>query len=146
MNKLSNLLLDHHSSSDCRSHNTQQLLVALGLQSYQQQNICWGPQVGPEGFPRPDVNPTRGEFDYIVVGGGAAGCVLANRLSANPNKRVLVLEVRTEGLPPPVCGCTNAIQIVRGVTLSSEAGKQVPTTAKRCTWGVQAPALWRTRW
>lgn len=29
-----------------------------------------------------------------MVGAGAAGCVLANRLSANPEKRVLVLEVR----------------------------------------------------
>ncbi len=31
-------------------------------------------------------------FDYIVVGGGAAGCLLANRLSANPAHRVLLLE------------------------------------------------------
>jgi choline dehydrogenase len=31
-------------------------------------------------------------FDYVIIGGGSAGCVLANRLTADPSNRVLVLE------------------------------------------------------
>jgi len=34
----------------------------------------------------------EGEFDYIVVGAGTAGCIVANRLSADPTQRVLLLE------------------------------------------------------
>jgi choline dehydrogenase-like flavoprotein len=33
-----------------------------------------------------------GDYDYIIVGAGSAGCLLANRLSADAGKRVLILE------------------------------------------------------
>ena len=31
-------------------------------------------------------------FDYIIIGAGTAGCLLANRLSADASKRVLLIE------------------------------------------------------
>ena len=34
----------------------------------------------------------EGDYDYIIVGAGSAGCLLANRLSADAGRRVLVLE------------------------------------------------------
>ena len=39
-------------------------------------------------------------FDYVILGAGSAGCVLANRLSANPNHKVLLIEAGSRDTNP----------------------------------------------
>lgn len=69
------------------------------------------------------------EYDYVVIGGGTAGCVVAARLTENPNVRVGVLEaglnrmddpqISTPSLYPTLIGrekydwCFQSIPVVR---------------------------------
>ena len=53
------------------------------------------PLVGSAG-----ASPARTEYDWVIVGGGSAGCVLANRLSADPDVSVLMIEAGPTGEDP----------------------------------------------
>ncbi|MEL0630157.1 choline dehydrogenase [Psychromonas aquatilis] len=68
---------------------------------------------------------TTTNYDYIIVGAGSAGCVLANRLSENPNNQVLLLETG---------GSDKSIFIQMPTALS------IPMNTKKYAWQFETEA------
>ena len=64
----------------------------------------------------------EGSFDYVIVGAGSAGCVLANRLGEDPSVRILVLEAG---------GSEKAVVVDMPAALS------IPMNTRRFNWGMK---------
>lgn len=72
-------------------------------------------------------------YDYIVIGAGSAGCVLANRLSANSNNRVLLLEAGPNDYNPVIHmpgGCAEVLK-------SNQLNWKFESSPQKNLWGRQ---------
>ena len=71
----------------------------------------------------------EGQFDYVIVGAGSAGCVLAHRLGEDPATRILVIEAGGSE---------------RSLIVDMPAALSIPMNTKRFNWGMKTepePAL-----
>lgn len=90
---------------------------------------------------------TQQPYDYIIIGAGASGSVVANRLSANPNTRVLLLEAGTDNNDDPRVTTISRSLETYGTDMdwkfateeqSGLAGRPIPYTQGRALGGSSA--------
>ncbi|KAJ8917306.1 hypothetical protein NQ315_002324 [Exocentrus adspersus] len=78
------------------------------------------------------------EYDFVIVGSGSAGSVLANRLSENPNWKILLLEAGTKGnVLTSVPFLAPAFQLTPynwGYAMEKQAGACLAMEDNRCAW------------
>lgn len=71
------------------------------------------------------------EFDYVIVGGGTAGCVLAARLSEDPDCSVALIEAGPDRTGPPLDDPTRWVSLIGGEYDWGYAYEPAPATGDR---------------
>jgi choline dehydrogenase len=72
----------------------------------------------------------RQEFDYVIVGAGSAGCVLAARLSQDPNVRVVLVEAGGPDDMPEIAPFDHALTMTTTILEPTSRGRVVLRSAR----------------